>query len=255
PPRSPRDEVTRMPQDAALDQLISILESQRESLGNAAVDLAIAAVRQRLPVRPSTIPTVDGRRLRQVSVLFCDTVGSTALLQGLDAEDALPIVSEALRRFGALIEAAGGRVLRYTGDGLKAAFGAEHIREDDAERAVAAGLAILAAAKEHAEDLQRSRGVAEFGVRVGINTGDVVLGAGARADRSAMAPGVHLAARLEQAAPTGHLLIGERTWTLVRGRFEVQAQPPLQVKGADKPIKSYIVQAARPRQFKVAGRG
>src|SRR5262245_13907905 len=244
-----------MPQDAALDQLISILESQRMSLGDAAVDLAIAAVRQRLPVQTSATPTVDGRRLRQVSVLFCDTVGSTALLQGLDAEDALPIVGEALRRFGALIEAAGGRVLRFTGDGLKAAFGVESIREDDAERAVAAGLAILVAAKEHAAELQRSHAVADFVVRVGINTGDVVLGGGIEADRSAMGHAVDLASRLEQAAPPGRLLIGERTWAMVRGSFEVQERPPLQVAGADRPVKSYVVQSARPRQFKVTGRG
>src|SRR5262245_8979444 len=126
-----------MSQDAALDQLISMLEAQRATLGDAAVDIAIAAVRGRLP-------EPDGGRVRQVSVLFCDTVGSTHMLRGLDAEDALSIVGEALRRFSALIEAAGGRVLRYTGDGLKAAFGSEHIREDDAERAVTAGLEILA---------------------------------------------------------------------------------------------------------------
>ena len=244
-----------MSHDAALDQLIAMLEAQRASLGDAAVDLAIAAVHERLEALPSSGPDADIQRRRQISVLFVDIVGSTSLLQGVDPEDALVIVGVALRRFADLIEAAGGRVLRYTGDGLKAAFGSEYIREDDAERAVAAGLAILAAARQHAAQLQGNVGIEDFAVRVGINTGDVVLGGGAEADHTAMGHAVNVAARLEQAAPPGRLLIGERTGALVRGRFEVQPQALLHVKGVSEPVKSYVVERSRPREFKLAGRG
>lgn len=239
----------------ALATALNALNALRPTLGDAAVDKAIAALRQRssapgeLPVRPEDL------RLRQVSILFCDIVDSTDMRQGLDTEDALEVMGTALRRFAALVEAAGGRVLRFTGDGLKAAFGSEQTREDDAQRAVAAGLEVLDAAARHSETLQRSLGLVRFAVRVGINTGDVMLGGGAEENNSAMGHAVHVAARLEHAAPPGRLLIGERTWSLVRGDFEVQRRPPLTVKGVEAPLENYIVLRARPSGFRRAGRG
>jgi class 3 adenylate cyclase len=91
-----------------------------------------------------------------VTVLFADVVGSTAMANGMDAEDTLGLLSAALRRMAALIEAHQGRVLRFTGDGVKAAFGMDETREDDAERAVRAGLAILQAGREQADAAWRS---------------------------------------------------------------------------------------------------
>lgn len=241
--------------DDALASALNALNALRPSLGDAAVDQAIAALRQRSGA-PGELPgRSEDLRLRQVSILFCDIVDSTDTLQGLDTEDALEVMGTALRRFAALIEAAGGRVLRFTGDGLKAAFGSEQTREDDAQRAVAAGLELLAVAAEHADALRRSLGVVRFAVRVGINTGDVLLGGGAEENSSAMGHAVHVAARLEHAAPPGRLLIGERTWALVRGAFDVQRQPPLTVKGLDAPLENYVVLRAKPSGFGRAGRG
>ncbi len=241
-----------MPPPPSVDALIAALQAQRGVLGDAAVDFALDAIRGKL----ARLAAADSTpRLRQVSVLFCDIVGSTALLQRLDAEDALTAVGEVLRRFAALVHEAGGRVLRYTGDGLKAAFGTEQAREDDAERAVDCGLALLAAARAHAQHLQQTLGVAGFAVRVGVNSGPVVLGGGVEADNSAMGHAVHIAARLEQAAPAGELLISQGTWALVRGRFAMQAQPPLVVKGADEPLLTYRVLAALPRSQRSEQRG
>lgn len=231
----------------ALDELRSLLHSQRPRLGDAVVDFALAAIESHAralsaaPQEEVRAEPGEAARLRQVTVLFCDIVGSTSMLQTLDAEDALQLLDAPLQRFTALIERAGGRVLRYTGDGLKAAFGSERTREDDAERAVQTGLEILLAARAHGRHLQQSLGVEGFAVRLGLHTGEVVLGVGYDADRSAMGHAVHVAARMEQAAPAGGLRISEATHSLVRGRFEVGPLERLEVKGVDHPVPCRLV--------------
>ena len=180
---------------------IAALEGQRGTLGDAVVDMATAPLRARLAgmLRPT------GLQRRQVTVVFADVVGSTAMAQGLDAEETLDVLSGALLRMATLVEAHQGRVLKFTGDGVKAAFGMDEAREDDAERAVRAGLAILAAGREQAEAALRLHGVADFAVRVGVHTGDVALGAGVEADKTAIGVAVNIAARMEQTAPPGTL--------------------------------------------------
>ena len=236
---------------AACRAAIAALEDQRGTLGEAVGELAAAPLRARLasPLRPA------GVQRRQVTVLFADVVGSTAMAQGLDAEETLDMLSGALRRMAALVEAHQGRVLRFTGDGVKAAFGMDVAREDDAERAVRAGLAILAAGCEQAEAAQRLHGVTDFAVRVGVHTGDVALGAGVEADDTAMGAAVNIAARMEQSAPPGALRISHDTWSQVRGLFELEMQPPLQVKGIDAPMQTYLVRAALDRSVASVERG
>ena len=194
-------------------------------------------------------------QIRQVTVLFLDVVGSTALTRQLDPEDLLDVMDGALKLFATVVDEHGGRVLQYAGDSVLAAFGADRAREDDAERAVRAGLALLAAAREHAAKVQRVHGVAGFDVRVGAHTGQVLLGGGVDEEGTIRGFTVNIAARMEQSAPVGTLRISHDTWRQVRGVFEVQAQPPLQVKGQDEPLATYLVLSARPRAFRVAGRG
>ena len=192
---------------------------------------------------------------RQLTVLFLDVVGSTALTRRLDPEDVLEIMDGALKRFATVVAQHGGRVLQYAGDSVLAAFGADAAREDDAERAVHAGLALLAAAREHAAEVQRQYGQSGFDVRVGVHTGHVLLGGGVDEDGTIRGFTVNIAARLEQSAPPGHLRISHDTWRHVRGVFEVQVQAPLQVKGQDEPLVTYLVQSARPRTFRAPSRG
>ncbi|MFN7950700.1 MAG: adenylate/guanylate cyclase domain-containing protein [bacterium] len=242
-----------MPPAPSLEHLVAALEAQRAALGNDAVDFAIAALRDRARVEPARVAPQP--RLRQVTVLFCDIAGSTAMLERLGAEEAATIIGAALERFAAVVTEAGGKVLRFTGDGLKAIFGADNAREDDAERAVRAGLAILAAAASHADELRRAFGISSFAARVGINTGSVLLGAGPEADNAAMGHAVHIAARLEQHAPAGRLRIAHSTWLLVRGLFEVEAQAPLEVKGSAAPLSTYLVTSAVSSADLAARRG
>jgi class 3 adenylate cyclase len=230
---------------------IAALEAQRSVLGDTVVDGAVAALR----AAPSPTPVAHSPRLRQASILFVDVVDSTALLQHLQPDEALTIVSQALEQFAASVRAEGGEVLRFTGDGLKGAFGTRSGQEDHAEAAVRAGLAIVQAAATHAERLRTSLGPQEFGVRVGVHTGPVVLGGGVEADRTAMGHAVNLAARLEQAAPVGRLRISHETWAQVRGLFRVEPQPPLVIKGHDEPLVTYLVDAALPDPERAPRRG
>jgi class 3 adenylate cyclase len=192
---------------------------------------------------------------RQVTVLFLDIAGSTLMTRQLDSEDVVAVVDGALRRFAAIVSAHGGRVLQFAGDSVLAAFGAEVTHEDDPERAVHAGLALLSAAGEHAVQVKREHGLDGFDIRVGIHTGHVLLGGGVDADGTIRGYTVNIAARLEQSAPAGALRISQETWRQVRGVFEADAQPPLQVKGQDEPLLTYFVTGTRPRAFRATNRG
>ena len=219
---------------------IAALEGQRATLGDAVLGQATEALRARLAalLRPA------GLQHRQVAVLFVDVVGSTALAQGLAAEDMLDLLGHALRHMADIVAAHQGRVLRFTGDGVKAAFGMDTARADDAERAVRAGLAMLSAGRAWAEAARHQHGVAGFSVRVGVHTGDVALGAGVEADNTAIGAAVDIAAWMEQHAPPGALRISHATWCQVRGLFDAEPQTPLLVKGADAPMLTYLVRAA-----------
>jgi class 3 adenylate cyclase len=235
----------------ALHAAMAALESQRATLGDAVLELALAPLRARL----AALQRPAGLQRRQVTVLFADVVGSTAMAQGLDAEATLDVLGPTLQRMAALVEAHQGRVLRFTGDGVKAAFGIDEAREDDAERALRAGLAILQAGREQAEAARLEHGIADFALRVGAHTGDVAQGAGVEADQTAVGAAVNIAARMEQSAPPGTLRISHDTWSLVRGLFDFEPQPPLQVKGVDAPIQTYLVRAALDRSVASLQRG
>ena len=230
---------------------IAALEVQRSTLGDVVLELAVAPLRARL----SGLLRPVGLKHRQVAVLFVDVVGSTAMAHGLDAEDTLEVLGRALRNMADIVQAHQGRVLRFTGDGVKAAFGMDEAREDDAERAVRAGLAMLAAVRKHAALALRLHGVQDFTVRVGVHTGDVALGAGIDADNTAVGAAVHIAARMEQSAPPGALRISHDTWNHVRGLFAVEPQPPLQVKGVAAPMQTYLVHGALDRHVAGVERG
>ena len=234
----------------ALGRGIAALEAQRALLGDPTVDAALATLRQQLAEHQAAAP-----RRRLVSVLFLDVVGSTAMSQSLDPEDVHDIMDSALQAFSARVVALGGKVLQYAGDSLLAAFGAAGSREDDAERAVRAGLTLLAEAQTQAARVLQAHGQGGFGVRVGVHTGHVLLGGGVDEEGSIRGFTVNIAARLEQEAPPGSLRISHDTWRHVRGVFDVAAQPPLQVKGQDEPLRTYLVLGMRPRAFRVPTRG
>ncbi|MFN2185205.1 MAG: adenylate/guanylate cyclase domain-containing protein, partial [Anaerolineae bacterium] len=162
----------------------------------------------RLVATRGQVPTE--RRL--VTILFTDVKGSTAMAEALDPEDVMEIMSGA---FDLLIEPIvrhEGTVARLMGDAVLAFFGAPLSHEDDAQRAVLAALDIVAGIKQYAACLEEERGLRAFNVRVGINTGLVVVGevgSDLRVEYTAMGDAINLAARLEQNAPPGSILISQ----------------------------------------------
>ncbi len=126
----------------------------------------------------------------------------------------------------AAIERHGGTVEKFIGDAVMAVFGVPTVREDDALRAVRA-----------AEEL---RDAVEIEVRIGVNTGEVVTGS---ADKLVTGDAVNVAARLEQAAGTGDVLLGETTYRLVREAVDAELLPPLQAKGKSEPLTAYRLRA------------
>src|SRR5262249_30078252 len=149
----------------------------------------------------------------------------------LDPEDTSAAIDGALAEFASIIDARGGKVLKYAGDSMLAAFGADESREDDPERAVRSGLALLEAGRQQGEHIKQAYGHGGFGVRVGIHTGGVLSGGGVDAEASVRGHAVNVAARMEQTAPPGALRISHDTYRHVRGVFKVEPQPPLSVKG------------------------
>ncbi len=244
PPPPPSD-----PDPHSLRQAMAAVEAQRGLLGDAVTELALAPLRQLLAAAATaetaeTAERAPKLRRAQVTVLFADIVGSTALAGRLDAEDTLELFGGVLQRAAECVRAHGGRVLRFTGDGLKAAFGTQGAHEDDAAQAVQAGLDILTAGRLQAEQLKQRLGLQDFALRVGVHTGEVAFGAGFEADNTLTGDAVNVAARMEQSAPPGGLRISADTWAQVRGRFNADQQPPLLLKGFDSALQTWLVHAA-----------
>ena len=235
-----------------LETAIAALQAQRVVLGDTVVDMAVAALRQQFAARRAES---SEQQLRQVTVLFTDVVGSTTLSQHLDPEDINAVLDGALARFTAIVQAQHGKVLQYAGDNLLAVFGTPVAHEDDAERAVLAGLAILEEGRAQAVLVKARHGHDGFNVRVGISTGGVLLGGGADGDNSIRGMTVNIAARMEQTAPAGALRISQDTYRQVRGRFDLLEQPALLVKGREEPMVTYLVQGVRVDPDRMAARG
>ena len=210
-----------------LEAGIRALEAQRHLLGDAVVDAMLAPARAKLAALAAEAlapapPAEPAQTLRQVSILFLDVVGSTALAQQLDPEAVSAVMDDALTRGTALVQAHRGRVLQYAGDNILAAFGAEESREDDAERAVHCGLALLALGQAVGAEVLARHGRTGLNVRVGVHTGSVLLGGGVDAEGTIRGSAVNIAERMEQTAPPGDLRISHDTYAQVRGLFEVE---------------------------------
>jgi class 3 adenylate cyclase/tetratricopeptide (TPR) repeat protein len=245
-----------------LRQTISSMEAQRPALGHEVVDAALAPLQRKLDelmaillAQQARTPTQPTQQRKLVTLLFMDIAGSTAIAQDMDPEDVCEVFDVALNRLAIPIEAHGGHVTRFMGDGFLAVFGAPLAREDDPEQCIRAGLGIIAAAQELAPELQEEWEFPEFQIRVGVNTGLVAIGGLTEAEDTLMGAAVNLAARLESAAPAGGLLISHDTYRHVRGLFDVEPQDPVQAKGFDEPVQVYRVLRAKPRTFRTYTRG
>jgi predicted ATPase/class 3 adenylate cyclase len=235
-----------------LEQAITALEAQRALLGDAIVNAALAPMREKLAsLIAQQTPTEQQRK--QVTVLFADVSGFTAMSETMDPEEVSTTMNALWLRLDAAITSHNGTIDKHIGDAIMALFGAPTAHEDDPERAIRAALAMQAelSAFNSAMNLPVA-----LRMRIGINTGLVLLGAvGSNAEYTAMGDAVNLASRLEHAAPVGGVLISHDTYRHVRGLFDVLPQDPISVKGKSEPITTYIVRAAKPRAFRLETRG
>jgi len=173
-------------------------------LGDAVVDASLAGLRSKLAALVATRAREGpAQSLKQVSILFLDVVGSTTLAQQLDPEAIGAATDDALARGTVIVKAHRGKLLQYAGANILAPFGADEALEDDAERAVCCGLAMLELGKTLGSEVQATHGHAGLNVRVGLHTGGVLLGGGVDAEGSIRGAAVNIAARMEQSAPHG----------------------------------------------------
>ena len=236
-----------------IQKAIAALENQRALLGDSVVDTAVAPLHEKLAALEAADRPDQQRKL--VTTLFLDVVNSTAMVRDMDPEDHLAIMDGAMQRLTAPIEAGGGRVLKYMGDGLMALFGHPVARENDPEMAVHAALNMLALARDYAVEVEKQWGVPDFAVRIGMSTGMAIVGGGTEGENTVAGRHVNLAARLETAAPPGGLFISHSTYQQVRGLFEIVQQELITAKGFAEPQAAYRVVRARPRRYMQTPRG
>jgi class 3 adenylate cyclase/predicted ATPase len=201
---------------------------------------ALPATGERAPAAPS--PPGEAER-RQLTVVFCDLVESTALSEQLDPETFREIMREYYDACATEIDRFGGHIAQYLGDGLLVYFGYPRAYEDDAARAVHAGLAIVRAIDAVNQRPGRDSAV-RLKVRLGIHTGPVVAGAMSVAGRSeelAVGSTLNIAARLQAVAEPGTVVISDATHDLVQGFFVCEALGAQTLKGVSQPIAAYLV--------------
>jgi class 3 adenylate cyclase len=198
---------------------------------------------------PRTIPTdtiptdgseatrlTDGER-RHLTVLFCDLVGSTEIAARLDPEEWRETVAGYHSAAAEEITRFGGHVAKYLGDGVMALFGYPEAHDNDAERAARAALAILEAIAR----LEQTSGRPKLSARVGIDSGAVVVGAGAGKEADVFGDAPNIAARVQAAAEPGTVMITEATQRLVSGLFVLEERGAESLKGIERPVKLYRV--------------
>ena len=202
------------------------------------------AARSRTPPPPAVARSPEAER-RQLTVVFCDLVGSTAMSTSLDPEDYREVISGYHRRAAAVVASFEGHVAQYLGDGILAYFGYPHAHENEAERAVLAGLEIV-------DTVRTLRPQSEPGlqVRIGIATGLAVVGdllseGAAREGETAVGETPNLAARLQAMATPGSVVLSDRTRQLLGGLFEFADLGEHDLKGFTEPIRAWRVLRAR----------
>jgi class 3 adenylate cyclase/tetratricopeptide (TPR) repeat protein len=241
--------------DIGLDVVVDLDEADLKELGVSLGDrkrlrkaIDVLGASQGAAPAPAPPPASAARALhgeaerRQLTIMFCDLVGSTRLSVELDPEELREIISRFQQTCAAVAQRFGGNVARFMGDGLLVYFGYPRAGEDDPAQAVRAGLQIVREAGELETD-----GEVALRTRVGIATGEVVvgdlIGAGSAQEHSVVGETPNLAARLQALAEPDQVVIGEITRRLVQTQFHLADLGQHSLKGFDKPVGAWCVQS------------
>ena len=188
-------------------------------------------------------PPSEARKV--VTVLFSDVTGSTVLGEALDPESLRQLMSRYFQEMKAVVQRHGGTTEKFIGDAIMAVFGIPRLHEDDALRAVRAGVEMRGALHELNDEFERTWGIRIL-ARIGVNTGEVIAGDPTRGESFAVGDAVNIAARLEQTAEPGTVVIGDATYRLVRDAAIVDPVGPLTVKGKTEPLIAWKVNDVVP---------
>jgi class 3 adenylate cyclase/tetratricopeptide (TPR) repeat protein len=175
---------------------------------------------------------------KTVTVVFCDLKGSTSLGEKLDSESLREVLDVYFSAMRQVLERHGGTVEKYIGDAIMAVFGLPRLHEDDALRAVRAAFEMGTALQDLNVRLQATWGV-RLQNRTGVNTGEVVAADAATGQRLATGDTINVAARLEQAAPDGEVLLGDATFHLVKDAVTAEPMEPLELKGKSTRVRAH----------------
>ena len=190
----------------------------------------------------------DGER-KTITALFADLKGSTALIEGLDPEDARAIIDPALQLMMDAVHRYDGYVAQALGDGIFALFGAPIAHEDHPQRALYAALRMQEEMRGYSDQVRLKHGI-PLSMRVGVNTGEVVVRSirkdDLHTDYVPVGHSTNLAARMEQMATPGSILVTDYTHKLTDGYFEFKALGAADIKGMDAPLNVYEVTGAGP---------
>jgi class 3 adenylate cyclase/tetratricopeptide (TPR) repeat protein len=179
-----------------------------------------------------------GGARKVVTVLFCDVVGSTGMGEALDPESLRRLMERYFEEMKAVVERHGGITEKFIGDAIMATFGIPRAHEDDALRAVRAAAEMRDSLERLNQEFERDWGVAIL-TRTGLNTGEVITGDVQTGATFVTGDAVNVAARLEESAPPGEILIGEATYRLIRGFATAEPLPPFTVKGRAEPVTAW----------------
>ena len=219
-------------------------------IGGTIIEVELESVprRETEAAAPTPEPAFDhaaeADELRQVTVLFADLVGSTAVGERLTPEEVKALIGECVSRMARAVEQFGGVVDAFMGDGIAAFFGLPVAHEDDPERAARAALHIVHVVGEYARDIESAWGIADFNVRVGLNSGQVAVGfvGGAKRQLVGLGDTTNVAARLQGVAEPGSVVVGEATARRLSDHFVFEPLGEVSMKGRAEPVSVWHLQ-------------
>ncbi len=223
-----------------LKKAIKALESHRSILGDSVVNSSVKVMKEKIAVLKFKARDRSKQLRRYVTVMFADVSGFTSICSKNDAENVTTAINTLWSALDSIIVSNGGFVDKHIGDCVMAVWGLDGVREDDSARAIRAALAIQNATKSISID---SAGlIPPFSLRTGIHSGHVfITSIGLNKEYTVMGDTVNVANRLQTHAPLGSVLVSYETWKHTRTDYIFQQQPPLQVKGVEKKLDTYIV--------------
>ncbi len=246
-------------QIAQLETAIAGLEAQRAVLGDPVVEMALAPLRAQLaglkkaaaPAAPSpAAPAFEGER-KQVTIMFADISGFTAMSERLDPEQVRSLMNACFDHLVPAIRDYDGVVDKFIGDEIMALFGAPQAHENDPERALRAALEMMKRLAEF-----NAKHSVDLGLHFGLNTGVVIaggIGSQQQQQYSVMGDAVNLASRLEDASDRGQIFVGPDTYRLTAPLFNFEELPAIRVKGKSEPVPVYRLISAKAQPGKVRG--